>query len=479
MCVQFILSAILLLAFNRWLSQNVVWGIVSNLVKEELLKEEFGTQMAHKPTLLAQNKFDLTKSFVRQVVEQSIRCDALGQSKFGYRHLETPQEHFFAENFCPHLIQESSKHTNWNYITLVPQARIQSSLMTVQGQGWTVIKIVAYLDHSKEGVIVAVPDFAIQAYVNLIWEIRDILLRAFFPFLLICMVFLGWLMAESVLRPLSKIKDRLLVYESKDLKEPVEFKTGFAEFDDFVRVFNSLTLRLSASFMQAGRFSADASHELRTPLTILRGFVEGAISDSVDGSIEQIRLSQMSDEIERLINITDKLLLLSRADAGSLNLKPKRINVSDMISQMILDLRTFQEDLSITSNIQRSVFWYCDPDLIRQMLSNLCSNAVSYNIDQGWIHVDLHVHRSVLMISFRNPTSNLSDDVIEKAFERFFRGSGEHSRSTDGHGLGLSLCKEIVRLHHGAIKISGSEKHEFCVSVEMNLLIQPPLESMI
>ena len=479
LCVQFILSTLLLLGFNRWLSQNVVWGIVSNLVKEEIVAQELGTPVAQPRVSLSHSQYDLTQSFVRQVAELGIRCEKGGQSNFGYQHSPSDEELSLAVRVCSNLTQEVLKHKSWDYITLVPEAKIQTSLMTVQNQGWTVIRIVEYKKNpTKNGVIVAIPNGAIEAYVSIIWEIRDKLLETFFPILIFCMVILGWLMTESLLSPLTKIKNRLLVYESKDLKESVEFKTGFSEFDDFVRVFNSLTERLSASFMQAGRFSADASHELRTPLTILRGFVERAIIDCEDGSFEQIRLSQMSDEIERLITITDKLLLLSKADAGSLSLKARRINLSDMVSQMVLDLETFQDDLEITSNIQRSVFWSCDPDLIWQLLNNLSSNAVNYNTQQGWIHIELHVHRTVLTLSFTNPCADLSDDVLEKAFERFYRGSGEHSRSTDGHGLGLSLCKEIIRLHHGAIQISKNDRQEVRVSIEVNLQLQPTLESV-
>jgi signal transduction histidine kinase len=83
-----------------------------------------------------------------------------------------------------------------------------------------------------------------------------------------------------------------------------------------------------------------------------------------------------------------------------------------------------------------------------------------------------------LTLAFTNPSDNLSNDVLDKAFERFYRGSGEHSRSTDGHGLGLSLCKEIIRLHHGAIKIRKNERHEVCVSIEVNLRLQPTIDSL-
>jgi signal transduction histidine kinase len=439
------------------------------MVKVELINQEIEADTAKARPFLSQKKFDLTKSFVDQVAEQAVRCHPQGQSRYGFHHEQTRDEQEFASVLCVALKRAVSAQKNWDFITVKPEVKIQSTLMTLHGQGWTVVRVVEAMDPVKAGLVMAIPSYAIEAYADLIWEVRDKVLLTFVPILLISLVFLGWLMTESLLRPLLKIKKRLLVYESRDLKERVEFKTGFAEFDDFVRVFNSLTQRLSASFMQAGRFSADASHELRTPLTILRGYVERAIVDCEDGSLEQVRLSQMSDEIERLITITDKLLLLSKADAGSLSLKLTRVNISDMMSQLVLDLKTFQDDLVITSNIQRSVFWYCDADLIRQVLNNLSSNAVNYNTEQGWIHVELHLHRSVLTIAFTNPSQHFSNDILDKAFERFYRGSSEHSRATDGHGLGLSLCDEIIHSHHGFISIKNVESNEVRVAIEINL----------
>jgi signal transduction histidine kinase len=220
--------------------------------------------------------------------------------------------------------------------------------------------------------------------------------------------------------------------------------------------------------MQAGRFSADASHELRTPLTILRGCADQAIEHSQEGSDQQIRLCQMSDEIERLITITDKLLMLSKADAGSLTLKPARCHLSEMLMQLVLDAQSFDENIKITSNIQRSVYWLCDADLIHQLLINLYSNAVNYNVECGWIHIEMFLHKGILSIAFSNPSAKVSSDVIEKAFQRFYRGASEHSRSLDGHGLGLSLCQEIIRLHHGEIHMQVSSDNVVRVSLEVN-----------
>jgi signal transduction histidine kinase len=228
--------------------------------------------------------------------------------------------------------------------------------------------------------------------------------------------------------------------------------------------------------LQSHRFSADASHELRTPLTILRGHVELGIAELPAGSEAQIRLRLMGEEIERLIDITEKLLLLSRADADSIKLDMSDLNISELLNQMVKDARLFQSDLTITSNIQAQVVWRCDAQLIRQLIQNLCVNAVNYNLPSGWIDCQLHAKDGNLELTISNPTHEVVQDLSGRAFERFYRGDSAHTRHVDGHGLGLSLCIEIIHLHHGRISLTSDANH--IVHVKVTAPLVPPQVQM-
>ena len=128
--------------------------------------------------------------------------------------------------------------------------------------------------------------------------------------------------------------------------------------------------RLKNSFEQATRFSSDASHELKTPLTILRGYAERGIRTSADGSNEQVQFSLMSEEIDRLINITEKLLMLARADSGRLEITPTAVNLTDMLEQLVADAKIINPDFRITSKIQKKVTIQGDEQLIHQLIYN-------------------------------------------------------------------------------------------------------------
>jgi signal transduction histidine kinase len=296
------------------------------------------------------------------------------------------------------------------------------------------------------------------------------------PVIVVMTLLVGWLMTVVLLKPVNDIQKNLQKLSSKNLNEPLQVDADYQEFEAFTNVFEDLRGRLHNSFLQSHRFSADASHELRTPLTILRGHVELGIAELPAGSEAQIRLRLMGEEIERLIDITEKLLLLSRADADSIKLDMSNVNISELLDQMVKDARLFQSDLTITSNIQAQVVWRCDAQLIRQLIQNLCVNAVNYNLPSGWIDCQLHAQDGNLELTISNPTHEVVQDLSGRAFERFYRGDSAHTRHVDGHGLGLSLCIEIIHLHHGRISLTSDANH--IVHVKVTAPLVPPQVQM-
>ena len=184
------------------------------------------------------------------------------------------------------------------------------------------------------------------------------------------------------------------------------------------------------------------------------------IKTSKDGSNQQIQFSLMAEEINRLINITEKLLVLARADAGRLQITPTQVNLSDMLELLVSDAETINADLRISSNIQKGVIFECDEQLIHQLVYNFYSNAIKFNIVDGWIHFKLSQDEDYLRLEIINPSQNVTADLAEKGFERFYRGEESHNSAVEGNGLGLSLCKEIAKIHGGSINLTiNSSQH--------------------
>lgn len=302
-------------------------------------------------------------------------------------------------------------------------------------------------------------DADIATYIERIWTLRDSILIYVLPVVLAMVMLLAIYIVYAVMRPIGQIEASLTRLSSRNLDQPLDLLPPFHEFERFVAVFEQLRQRLNQSFAQERRFAADASHELRTPLTILRGHSERLIGELPTGSNSQVRMRLISDEIERLIEITEKLLMLSRADANSLQLDLEPLDLSELVTQLCADAAAFFPQLKIRSDIAPEVVMSGDEKLVHQLIYNLYSNAGKYNVEEGWIDLKLQRVADGFVLAIENPCNDIPADLQEKAFDRFYRGDHARGRKVDGVGLGLSLCGEIARLHGTSLEIRVTPAH--------------------
>lgn len=318
------------------------------------------------------------------------------------------------------------------------------------------IWFVANSKSDPNGLLIATREYDIDNYVYSLWNLRAQVVTFTAPFIVVCLLILTWYCSSLIMAPIRQIEEALKKLSSKNLDQPIDIVPVYKEFDNFIAVFELLRIRLNKSFVQARRFAGDASHELKTPLTILRGNAERVIARLPTGSEEQIRMRSVADEVERLIEITEKLLLLSSADANIIQYDMKEVSISDVIGQLVLDSQIFQSKLNITSELQPKIYWNCDQNLINQLFYNLYTNAIKYNIEDGWIKMKLVKTDHGFEFAMSNPTTNPPDDLAKKAFDRFYRGDSSRTRDIDGLGLGLSLAQEIARVHSSELSMEVS-----------------------
>ena len=317
---------------------------------------------------------------------------------------------------------------------------------SASGSDWVLFKV----SFQDQYVVTAVNANAFQMRFNAIMDARDSILNSMWPILLLYIALCTWMLTEWVLRSLRNLQLKFQDIQLQSSEAVLSEKDFDREFGSFVGYFNDLIKRLRFNFEQASRFSSDAAHELRTPLTVIRGNLKRLLNRAPDNSVEQIQLSMLSDEVERLISITNKLVLLSQADGRSFKIDMQEIKLIDVIGVLSEDIQSLVPDIQFKLLVSPHIKILADPNLFQQLLNNLMSNAVKYTSPDGTIVFEAKVIDNMVEFSLANTTYLSMDGLDDRVFQRFYRHLDEADSSRQlprGDGLGLSLCQEIAKAH--------------------------------
>ena len=268
----------------------------------------------------------------------------------------------------------------------------------------------------------------------------------------------SWAFAHRAMAPIDKLAQATRRVTAGGLEQRIPSGGEDREFVLLIEVFNRMLGRLERSFQQAHRFSADAAHELKTPLAIVQGQLERAIHQAEDGSAMQTGLSSILDEVRRLSVISRKLLLLSQADAGHLSILREPVDLSRLLDELLEDTRMLAPQLRVDADVAPGLRLQADASLLRQVLHNLVSNAIKYNVPDGWIQIGAARRGPSVEVLVRNASTGIAAADQARLFERFFRADQAHGRQVEGVGLGLSVSREIARAHGGELMLKAASQ---------------------
>lgn len=231
---------------------------------------------------------------------------------------------------------------------------------------------------------------------------------------------------------------------------------------------------IKAAWQKQLDFTADASHELRTPLSTIQTNLDVVLSNP-DATIEsQIKwLENIKIENKRMSNLVSNLLLLSRADTNEAIINKEFLNLSALVSEVVMTYSTVAEhnDLALTSTVQETISMCGDKDRIKQLLVILIDNAIKYNTPNGTVNIILSQNESCATIEISDTGIGIESEDIKRVFDRFFRGKQARLYNSDGSGLGLSIAKLITEEHEGKItaKSQTGKGTTFKIIMPMNL----------
>ena len=283
------------------------------------------------------------------------------------------------------------------------------------------------------------------------------------PFVALLSLLGGYWVAGRALRPVRQITEAAARITAEDLHQRLPLPAARDEIRKLTNVLNDAFERLERSYLQAMRFASDASHQLKTPLTVMRAAIEALLADAGLRSEQCAVLNDLLDQTRRLSSLTEGLLLLARADAGGIQAQPDETDVIPILERCIEDAEVLGSNagIRIEKDLPKRFNALADPGRTEQILLNLLENAVKYNRPGGVIRVALAERGNKVVITVSNTGVPIPPERMPWIFDRFARGDRDESRA--GHGLGLSIARELATAQLGDVRLvrSDAEATEF------------------
>jgi two-component system, OmpR family, sensor histidine kinase VanS len=301
---------------------------------------------------------------------------------------------------------------------------------------------------------------------------RHDLLDAFAPKAAIALAFLlvfgllgGWLLAGRMLTPLTRIADATRIATTGSLSHRIRLEGRDDEFRELADAFDTMLARLEAQVAEQQRFAANASHELRTPLAVTQTLLDVARKDLNRDNGELVdRLHAVNT---RAIDLTDALLLLSRADQRSF--AREHVDLSLMAEEATETLLPLAEERGLVIETSGDVTpTLGSRALLLQVTTNLVHNAVVHNLpEQGTVWVTTSVHPKSVVLTVENTGEKLTPQLVAALGEPFLRGPGRIRTEHAGVGLGLAIVKSITQAHDGTLTLTPRAAGGLRVTVQL------------
>jgi len=301
-----------------------------------------------------------------------------------------------------------------------------------------------------------------------------------FALMLIVLVPMGLLLAAAAgfdlskraLAPLNELSKKIDAVTSSDLSLRIKVAGSKDEISTIGAAFNRLLDRLQHAFDSQRRFMVDASHELRTPVTVTLAAAQVTTRDATrtpQDSDEALHI--IEDQMLRLKNIVQQLLLLSQADASALKLNVRDLYLDDVLGEAVRAARVLAREKQIAIDFEAPPEAQVrgDPELLGQAVMVLLDNAVKFTPPGGRIAVGISRRGADWVCHVSDNGRGIPDSEQPHIFDRFYRaGQDVDGKGLEGSGLGLAIAKTIIDSHLGTLALT--ESRPGCTRFEIRLL---------
>ncbi len=297
-----------------------------------------------------------------------------------------------------------------------------------------------------------------------------------FPLALILAAAGGWFLAQRALAPVDRMTSTAAALSASDLTHRIGYTGPADEIGRLATTFDAMLDRIAAAFTRERRFTADAAHELRTPLAALKGRIEVALHQPRSTEEYVTFLQALASDVDRLVRLSNDLLLLARLDDGELHTAKETLRFDELLASVIESVGDLAgaRGIELRAGAMEPLLVTGDLSQLGRLFLNLLDNALKFTPAGGSATVCLYREGTWAVATVTDTGQGIAPEHLPFLGQRFYRGAADRARSTGGSGLGLAIAKEIVRAHGGTLAIDSVAGKGTTVTVRLPLFTTAP-----
>ena len=298
---------------------------------------------------------------------------------------------------------------------------------------------------------------------------------------IVTLVALSLITSHTIVVPIKKLSEGANEIARGNLDYVIDYEST-NEIGATVDSFNEMTDRLRESMHWKNeaeesrrRMIAGVAHDLRTPLTSTKGYVEGLIDGIADTPEKQQRyLQRIYDSTITMEKLLDELLTVSKLEGGSLTLDLQKIRLNDFLDDCQSNISLYLEKKGFESfydnRCSEETYVMLDSDQFQRVIRNIVSNSIRYSKKdvKGKIDFIAREYNKTVILEIHDNGIGISYENLPKIFDSFYRADPARSKVSEGSGIGLYVCKQIVELHEGRIWASSKEGEGLTIHIALN-----------
>ena len=328
----------------------------------------------------------------------------------------------------------------------------EPKFLTTTGPTGVPIRMMVQSFEYSIGKLTFVAGDSLEDTQKLISSFRSIVL-AIFPAVFVVSVAGVYILSGWALKPIRSFSGKVNQISEESLDERIEQRRLPAELKPLAQSFNSMLARLEASFSKQKQFLSDASHELRTPTTIIKSFCDVTLGKDRSADHYRDAIHKISDTVNRMCSIINRILVISRLDTKAIQFKPVRVDLTDVLADVIRLIEPSAQNKGVKMSLSGgSVTIRGDREGLTEAFTNIVENAVKYNRPEGRVDITVSSGHDTAVITVKDTGIGIPDDERDRIFDRFYRADSSRS-VTVGSGLGLSIVRSIVEEHGGRVEV--------------------------